>query len=142
MFRIPHSADREGTVHNKLPLADRRMLHFLPDTLPTALTCLLALGLRNWAPGLGEDYERITLQCQTETPVLGVPSAKLEYNWPNYASIFHWLTATAMLEQLIIKLVKMEKNIEMTINVTIKDLDDLVLDFVHCIPHDIWKQAC
>ena len=58
--------------HNNSPVADRRMLHFLLDTLTSALTCLLELGLRNWALSLGEDYERITLQCHTETPVLAV----------------------------------------------------------------------
>lgn len=64
---------KEGrTVHKHSPMTVRRMLHFLLDTLTSALTCLLELGLRNWALSLGEDYERITLQCHTETPVLAV----------------------------------------------------------------------
>ncbi len=69
---VPHSADRGETVHTNLPVADRRMLHFLLDTLTSALTCLLELGLRNRVLSLGKDYERITLQCHTKTPVLAV----------------------------------------------------------------------
>lgn len=46
-------ADRGGTVHDNVPMGDRRMLHFLLDTLTSALTCLLELGLRtehwSWA---------------------------------------------------------------------------------------------
>lgn len=41
--------------HNNSAVADGHVLHFLPDTLNSALTCLLELGLRNWALSLGED---------------------------------------------------------------------------------------
>lgn len=69
MLSIPHGADRKGCT--TLPVADsqRHAALFVLDTLTSALTCLLELGLRNRALNLGEDYERITLQCHTETPV-------------------------------------------------------------------------
>lgn len=82
--------------------------------------------------GLWKDYTAVSNwdTCLGCTKVGGV---KLEYSWPNYASLFHGLTATEKPEQLTIKLVKVEtwrENTEMTINVTTNGLDDQLCNFI------------
>lgn len=62
VWSIPHSADRGGTLcldfqrpRSNSAVAGGHVLHFLLDTLTSTLTCLLELGLRNWALSLDED---------------------------------------------------------------------------------------
>lgn len=84
---------------------------------------------------MGEDYERITLQCQTGTPVLAAPKW-VGGSWSMVDQIlphFHGLTATEKPEHLTFKLVQVEtwrKNTEMTINVTTNGLDDPLWNFI------------